>query len=204
VLTGYLSRYISIILCHTLKLIQDLRQFKLPQHTRVQYAKHTNRVILASKIDLDRSSMALQERRICHTNTLAQTHAHSPTMSSLTINLLNPVPLHLLILQPILPCQERAPEHQHQPIQQAVHLLEPTRLAHYRRRKVPLIPALALLLHVDEANVAHLEDLHRHGVVLVRVDRLEQAGKQTRAHELVLCGFGVRELDGGFAVIFAV
>lgn len=42
-----------------------IRQLKLAQHTRMQNAKDTNGVILASKVDSDSRRMAGQKRRIC-------------------------------------------------------------------------------------------------------------------------------------------
>lgn len=85
-----------------------------------------------------------------------------------------------------------------------MHDLKATRLAIPRRGEMPLVPALALPARVLERHVADLEDPDRHAMVLILPQRLQQPGQQARAHDLVLCRFGVRELDGCGTVVGAV
>lgn len=85
-----------------------------------------------------------------------------------------------------------------------MHDLKATRLAIPRRREMPLIPALALPARILKRHVTNLEDPNRHAMMLILPQRLQEPRQQTRAHDLVLGGLGVRELDGGGAVVGAI
>lgn len=81
---------------------------------------------------------------------------------------------------------------------------ESTRLAIPGSGKVPLVTTLALQRQVLESDIADLEDLHGHGVMLVLTDGLEQTGQQAGADNLELKSLRVGQLDGGVTVVLAV
>lgn len=95
-------------------------------------------------------------------------------------------------------------EHQHDLIQESVHDLEAAAFAIPRRSKVSLVPALPLQRHIFESHIADLEDLDRHAMVLIFSDGFQQSGKQRRAHDLILGGFGVRQAHRLRAVIMPI
>jgi hypothetical protein len=87
---------------------------------------------------------------------------------------------------------------------QPMHDLKPRRLPIIHRREMPLIPRLPLPVFRLQPHITHLKHPQRHGPVFVARHGLQQAGKQTRAHDLVLYRLRVREPDGRRAVVLAV
>ena len=102
-----------------------------------------------------------------------------------TIKLFNEVTLQFRVLQAILASDESGPKHQHDAVQQAVHVLETAALAIPRGGEVALVAALALQAGVLKANIRNFEDLHGDGVTLIFTQSLEQAWNQGCAHDLV-------------------
>ncbi len=70
--------------------------------------------------------------------------------------------------------------------------------------EVALIPRFALEVWRFESHVADFEDLDRDAVVFVFAQRLQQAGKEGGADDLIFCGLWVGEFDGRGAVVDAV
>ena len=123
---------------------------------------------------------------------------------SLTFGFFDPVPVHLGPLEAILVGDIRRFEHGHDPVEQSMNHLEAAGLAAPGRGKVSLVATLAFERKVFEGDVRHLEDLDRHAVMLVLSDRLEEARKERRPHDLILRRLRVGQLDGRRAVVFAV
>ena len=70
--------------------------------------------------------------------------------------------------------------------------------------KVSLVTGFALQVRGFESDVADFEDLDRDAVVFVFSQRLEEAGEQGGAHDLVFCRLWIGEFDGRGTVVFAV
>ena len=66
------------------------------------------------------------------------------------------------------------------------------------------VARLALLRRVLDDDVADLEDANREHVLAVFAERLEDAGKEGRSHDLVLDRLWVREHDGEVSRVLAV
>ena len=124
----------------------------------------------------------------------------------LTLELLDPV-VRVAdggVLQALFAGDEGALEHGHDAVQKAVDDFEATGLAAPCGRKMALVTALPLQGEVLVGHVADFEDLHRHRVVLVFADRLQETGQQACAHHLELERLGVGQLDRRVAVVLAV
>ena len=118
-----------------------------------------------------------------------------------TIELLDEVALELCVLETIFTSDESRPQHQHDAVEQTVHVLEATALAVPGCGEVALVSAPALEAGVFEADVGHFEDLHWDGVALVLAESLEEAGDEGCADDLVLEGFGVLEAHSAAVVL---
>jgi hypothetical protein len=118
-----------------------------------------------------------------------------------TVELLDEVALELCVLEAFLAGDEGGPQHQHDAVEETVHVLEAAGLAVPGCGEVALVPALALEALVLEADVGNLEDLHGDCVALVLAESLEETGDERCADNLVLEGFGVLEAHGPAVVL---
>lgn len=95
-------------------------------------------------------------------------------------------------------------EADHEAVEQAVHDLEPGLAAAEDGRHAAHVARLALLARVLHDDVRHLENAQRERVLAVLAHRLEKAGQERRAHDLVLDRLGVGEHDRLLARVDAV
>ena len=85
-----------------------------------------------------------------------------------------------------------------------MHHLKPARLPIPRRRKMALVPALPLPPLILQRHIANLENLHRHRMMLVLPNRLQEPRQQRRPHNLILGCLWICQPDRRRAVIFAI
>lgn len=161
-------------------------QLKLFQHTRMQYAKAPNHLLLSSHPQMYLRRMPGQVRLIIH--------------------LANPVHAltHPLPLQALFTNHKSGLQHEHNAIHEPVYDFKAASFGNEGGGEVALVTAFALEGQVLEDYVADFEDLNRNAVVFVLSEGLEETGEEGCAHDLVFRRFRVGQSDGGGAIVHAI